>query len=154
MFTSLTNINQASYLYLLKATAISIIPALFIALGFSIAITPTSTLKFDASPLQLVIILVIFVPLIETFLLVYLIKTLNKFLSNKQYIAITAAVIWAFLHGLKAIEWGFIIAWSFYVFSISFLTWQKRSTKQGFIMSLSIHALQNLFVACGLILLG
>ena len=83
-------------------------------------------------------------PLIETFLLGALIRFLAKFLSNNYAIAAISALSWGLLHALLAPLWFFGTVWSFFVFSLMYLKWLTRSSRDAFKAAAAAHVLVNL----------
>jgi hypothetical protein len=52
-------------------------------------------------------------------------------------------VIWAFFHSLAKPVWGLQIFWTFYIFSICYLAWQKRSAWHALGVTTLLHGLHN-----------
>lgn len=159
MLSTLTNTQQPLYTYIGKAFIASIVPALSIALCMFLIVFellnipfPTET-SINDSPMELIILLGIVTPFVETVIMCIFISVLSKFSHNKQHIAIMSAIIWAVLHSIKIITWGFVVAWSFYVFSLAYLTWREQSPRKGFFIAFMLHALQNIFVGIWLIII-
>ena len=87
--------------------------------------------------------LVVFAPLVETAILVVVLRVLSKLPLQPLAVAALAAVLWGGLHGLVFPLWFFGTVWSFFVFSCAYLSWQTHSTKYGFWAAALPHALLN-----------
>jgi membrane protease YdiL (CAAX protease family) len=55
-----------------------------------------------------------------------------------------SSVGWGIAHSLQSPPWGLVIWWPFLIFSITFLTWRRRSLGVAFALPMLVHALQNL----------
>lgn len=97
------------------------------------------------TPFQTVVTVIVG-PLIETLLLGGMLRLLRKRVESPIRLAAVAAVCWGVLHGLAAPMWFFGSAWSFFVFSAGYLSWQKRSWAASITAAGVPHALVNLTV--------
>lgn len=147
LISTLTNTVQNPIIYAVKAACISIIPALVIA---SVLLTSTSLDLSEAEPSSTGFMLffsqVIFAPVVETFVQLIVIILLLKIIKEKALIIFISAFLWAFIHALIAPLWGLTIFWSFIILSIVCLEYLKYSPTRAFIMTASVHLLQNLFI--------
>ena len=89
------------------------------------------------------LLIVVVSPVIETLLMVLIFWILEQFLSKEVHLAIGSAVVWGVVHSLLEPRWGFVICWPFFVFSCAYLTWRRQSRTKAFLVTSSIHALQN-----------
>jgi hypothetical protein len=62
-------------------------------------------------------------------------------------VAFLSAFTWACLHSLAAPTWGFSVFWPFFVFSVAFLEWEKKSKLKAICIVTLIHLCQNLIPA-------
>jgi len=83
-------------------------------------------------------------PIIETMLLALGLSIISKFVKNPVAVAATSALLWGALHGLQAPLWFFGTAWSFYVFSASFMARRELSFRAAFIAAAVPHGFQNI----------
>lgn len=54
-----------------------------------------------------------------------------------------SALLWALLHSISVPIWGLGVFWPFFVFSICYLNWEKKSQLDAIRMTASLHALHN-----------
>jgi hypothetical protein len=83
-------------------------------------------------------------PILETFAMGVIIWVLRRFMTRTEYIPWVTALICAGLHSLAKPLWGIEIFWSFVIFSLCYVTWEKKSLAQAFCMTAVLHALHNL----------
>ena len=88
--------------------------------------------------------MVIFAPVVETFLLSGLLAFLSMLNKSILVMATISACIWGVLHGLIAPVLFVGSAFPFFVFSCAYLTWRPRSYWHGFAAAALPHAMQNL----------
>lgn len=89
---------------------------------------------------------VAFAPVVETYLLAFVLLVLLKLGCGRPFAAIVSALLWGALHATLGPLWFFGTVWSFFVFSCAFLGWRERSFKQAFAAAAVPHALINLVV--------
>lgn len=132
--------------YILRTGFISLIPSLIVALilGLSGAITEDTGPEFKGSALGLLITLVIIGPLLETLLMGGGLWILSFITKQQVLLALISAFIWAVMHSLFVLAWGFVIIWPFFVFSCSYLAWRKRSWWHAILVTSCVHAFQNI----------
>ena len=131
--------------YILRAGLISLVPSLVIAviLGLSGVITEDTGPEFEGSALGLLFTLVIIGPLLETLLMAGGLWILSFITKRQILLVIISAFIWAVLHSLFVLAWGFVIIWPFFVFSCSYLAWRKHSWWRAILVTSCVHAFQN-----------
>lgn len=83
-------------------------------------------------------------PLAETLLMAPILRILG-WMSSKLFIqAIASAFVWGILHSSGGIPvWGLFIFWPFFVFSVAFLVWKRKSWWRAFAVVAALHALHN-----------
>lgn len=145
-------------LYVPLATAVAMIPSIALA-----AITIRVALWFDpdffssrpAPPpetLFTVLISSVPVPLVETWIVLWIIRKVRRFAHRPVSIAACTAVICAAAHELAIPLWFFGTVWSFFVFSYGFLVWQPYSSRHAFFAMFLPHALLNFLVGLSMII--
>lgn len=137
--------------YIWRAALISFIPSLLMGIVVS-GFAPDNGPTFEGSTLSILLGVVLFSPFIETLLMIPIFWVIKRFTQNLIWIAICSALTWAALHSLAAPAWGFSIVWAFFVFSLSFLVWDKKSRKHAILVTTSIHMCQNLIPALAIIM--
>src|SRR6266705_301091 len=83
-------------------------------------------------------------PLVETFAMAVIIWVLRRIVRRTEYLPLVTALICAGLHSLAKPLWGIEIFWSFVIFSLCYVTWEKKSVLQAFWLTAILHALHNL----------
>jgi hypothetical protein len=90
-----------------------------------------------------IFMLVVFAPVIETFIMGGVLLVLLRLVSAPIAVLISSAG-WGIAHSLATPTWGLVIWWPFLVFSALFVTWRQRSLALAFAMPMLAHALHNL----------
>jgi hypothetical protein len=96
--------------------------------------------------------LIFIAPLVETFILIGLLKVLLKAPLNDRYICVISALFWGGVHGLFIPISFFGTVWNFYIFSHCYLTWIDKSKKEAYFAALFPHMIINSVVALVLFL--
>jgi len=65
-------------------------------------------------------------------------------MPRPAYVPWVAALVCAGLHSLRAPWWGLEVFWSFVIFALCYLAWERKSVLQAFWMTVILHALHNL----------
>jgi len=143
MFKFLFDVEQGKVLYIFKSLLLVLVCAYPISflmrMLFPNVIIPDIPTEF---PLNLVTVIV--GPLIETLLMLVIFKVISYFTNNLIYSCLISALTWAILHSLSAPIHGVVIFLSFFVFSIAFKVWEKVSRDLAFVITATIHMLNNL----------
>jgi hypothetical protein len=87
---------------------------------------------------------VAFAPLVETLLLGALLWVLSLMSRRPRFVAVASSLLWGALHGAFGLIWFFGTAWSFYIFSVSYLAWRPQGWRHAFVAAALPHALINL----------
>ncbi len=135
--------------YVLRTGLISLLPSLAIAfvLGICGVITEETGPAFEASPLELIVLMVIVCPPIETLLMGLVLRILSLITKRCIPLAAMSAFVWACLHSIAAPAWGLGVIWPFFVFSCSYLAWRQRGWWRAILVTSCVHAFQNLLPA-------
>jgi hypothetical protein len=88
---------------------------------------------------------VLFAPIVETMLLAFGLRILSRIAKRTVPLAVLSALIWGAIHGLLAATRFAGTAWSFFIFSIAYLTWRDLGRTRAFAACAIPHALLNLF---------
>ena len=89
---------------------------------------------------------VVFAPIVETLVLAVLLRVLFALTPRKILVVSASALLWGCLHASLGVLAFFGTAWSFFVFSCTFLVWRKKSFPDAFIAAAAPHALVNFTV--------
>ena len=87
---------------------------------------------------------VMFAPVVETALLGAGLGLLSRWTQNRLIIVTASALVWGGLHATTGILRLLPAAWSFFVFSCSYLVWRKSSQRDAFVAAAVPHGLINL----------
>lgn len=85
-------------------------------------------------------------PILETFLLAFIIFLIQKFVSSIYVVSFISACVWGMMHGYSEVGKFFGTIWSFYLFSLSYLWWKKRSLANGLYVACLAHIVLNSIV--------
>ncbi|RJQ56593.1 MAG: hypothetical protein C4521_00210 [Actinobacteria bacterium] len=83
-------------------------------------------------------------PFIETLMMIPILALLRRAIPGEPLIAAASALVWAGLHSLLAPAWGLGVVWGFFVFSMCFIAWRKRSLGNAILMTSTLHLAHNL----------
>lgn len=136
--------------YIIRAWLLSLIPSL--AIGIAIAALgglngqePIGTKLGNPGPGELLFLLLVFAPVVETFLLAGILWLLRRLVTRRVYpLAALSALVWAVLHIPNGVVIPFVIAWPFFVFSCAYIAWRPRAWWRAIFVTATVHLLQNL----------
>ena len=132
---------------------IAFIPSALISLALNLVFRPEAPMDLGELSIPLVLSLVLLAPLLETLIMWPIVSIIQRFIPGQAVVtAIVSAAVWGIFHGIQAPVWGLTVAWSFFIFSLCFVTWKKLSVFWAIGYVTSIHAMQNL-LAVGYILM-
>ena len=99
--------------------------------------------EFNIGGVTALFLLVIFAPIVESFIMAGLVLLFLRFVRPSIAILASAAS-WGIAHSLAAPAWGLVIWWPFLIFSTLFVVWRQRGFLAGVGVAAAAHALQNL----------
>lgn len=155
---SIISILQSSdkplWQYIPVAVLLSIVPAYLISITIFTFFPNIEQVAQEFGGILGIFSIAVLAPLIESIMMLPLLILLQKLTGNRWIIsAIVSALIWAALHSIFNMVWGFQIVWSFFIFSIVMLTWLKKSKMVAVAVTAWVHAIQNL-IGVGLLYFG
>ena len=139
-FLSRTDLPARTYVW--RAAVIAFIPSIMISIVVTLAL-PHKSPTFDGPVAFVVFSMLILSPWIETLLMWPILWVLKRFTRNQLSIALGSMAVWAILHSLASPAWGLIIAWPFFIFSVCFLEWEKKSKIKAIVVTALVHTCQN-----------
>lgn len=157
----LRNTDQPMLSYVWRAWLIILLPVVVMTTAKSLLELPgpdvesSSLLNSDQSLRWSFLVPAGFVcPWVETLLMWPILWTLKRVMGNQKIfgIALVSAVIFGCLHGLSGISWGLTATWGFFVFSLCFLEWEKKSRYAAILVTGSVHTVNNLGVVLVILL--
>ncbi len=137
--------------YVWKAALIALVPSLIVGTLVALAM-PDKGPSFDGPVVMVVLGLLVLSPWVETLLMWPILWILKRLFRKLHAVALASAVIWGLLHSLMAPAWGLVILWVFFVFSVCFLEWEKKSKGKAIVATASVHMCQNLIPALAILL--
>lgn len=143
MLRFLTDTEQPITRYVPRAALLTLVPAML--LGFLVgALIPDGAPEFGAEGWPLFIGVVFFSPVIETLMMGLVFWPIRRVTPRLLNRAVLSAIVWALLHSAAAPAWGLVVLWPFFVFSLCFLSWEKRGTARALLVTGLVHATHNL----------
>ncbi|HPA18506.1 MAG TPA: hypothetical protein PLU30_12220 [Verrucomicrobiae bacterium] len=148
ILSALSDTDQPLIGYAFKAALISVVPSLVV--GFvALPLLPGTPL-----PIQLDIhtgpmlfgIAVLVSPWLETLLMWPVLWLLGRLTRNPIHQALMSTAFWALLHAIRRPARALCVAWGFFVFSVCFLAWKRRSTGSALLATGFTHSFDNLFI--------
>lgn len=145
IFRSLRNTDQPVASYVWRAWLISSIPSLVIVtiVVIALGLQPFRAREPEESLIFEVFGIVLLSPWVETFLMWPIFAILKRFTQNILRLALGSALIWGAFHSLATPMWGLSAFWPFFVFSLCFLEWEKKSKAEAIIVTALVHMCQN-----------
>lgn len=139
----LSDTQQPILSYVWKATLLALIPSLVIGVGVALAF-PGNVPPLSGSNASVICGALIVSPWLETFLMWPVLSLIKRVAVKSTHIAVASAILWGLLHSLAAPVWGLGVLWPFFVFSICFLEWEKKSKRRAIGVTALVHTGQNL----------
>lgn len=141
----LRNTDQPILRYVWRAWLIAFIPSIVVS---TLATAVFAMLGYedrlpDMSPMFFLIVGVIIAPWVETVFMGCILGVLKLIIKNTLWVCLVSAVIWGVLHGLQSIGQGLAVTWVFFVLSLSFMEWWKKSKTKAICAAALIHTCQN-----------
>jgi membrane protease YdiL (CAAX protease family) len=128
--------------YVVKAWLLTLLPSLALAGLLQLVAPDAPQPDFGGTGIAIFLLLVLFAPVLETFLMMPPLLLLNRFFGEGPAI-IGSGLLWGLAHSWAVAIWGLVVWWPFLVFSAIILAWRKRSLATGMVLVICIHALQN-----------
>lgn len=88
-------------------------------------------------------VMCIAVPVIETAGLAVVLEIARRFIRSTSATALFAALLAAALHSWAQPLWGPLVAWTFFLQSLCYLTWRPRHSTVALGLTLALHASHN-----------
>jgi membrane protease YdiL (CAAX protease family) len=142
--------RQPTALYVLKAWLLVFLPSASLAVAVSLTAAHPPSPDFGGTGPVVFAMLVLFAPVVETFLMVPAVLLLDRFFGP-AVAAIGSAVLWGALHSAAEPLWGLIVWWPFLIFSTILLVWKERGLAAAMLVVIAVHAMQNGLAGLGLL---
>ena len=141
---SLSDSNQSKAAYLGRALLADLPVSYAVGLALTLITGIHAPRPSTADLPRLFLGLCVVAPIAETFGMAVIIWLLRFVLRRTEYVPWVTALIWAGLHSLSKPLWGIEIFWSFVIFSLCYMAWEKKSVLQAFWLTVILHSLHNL----------
>jgi len=135
--------------YVWRVCLIALLPSLAISAVVTLAF-PNTPPPLEGPAVVMVVGVLLFSPWLETLMMWPVLWVLQRCFRSTLVAAAASAVGWAVLHSLAAPTWGLVVAWPFFVFSVCFLEWRKKSTARAIVATALVHMGQNVLPAIAL----
>lgn len=153
LLRSLFDTGQNKFAYLGKALLLDLPLGLTVGAIIGLLSSEPGPDFSKYGPVALLFLLCVVAPLVETGMMLLIFGVFRWFTKREEILVALSAFVWALLHSTSHRLSGLGVFWPFFLFSICYLNWEKRSRSHGFLMTAAFHALHNLFLA-SLLLLG
>ncbi|MDP5460456.1 hypothetical protein [Alishewanella sp. SMS8] len=132
---------------------------LVLVIGLPLAITLTALFpnvnqladSFDFSDRKFIFKLLA-APIVETMMMGLIFLLIRIFTKRLLVTCAVSAGIWAVLHGVSFPIQGVVNFFSFFIYSLGYLVWLKKSFHEAFLITISIHMFNNAFVLIFIVL--
>lgn len=149
------NVNQPWWRYVPYTFLIAFIPSMLISVALGLIVPMSSSVNFGKLTIGLILSLVLLAPLLETLIMWPVISGIQRIgVKRPIVVAAISALVWAVFHSLQTPVWGLTVGWSFFIFSLCFVSWKTVSNMKAYLMTFSIHAMQNSLAVGYLLLRG
>ena len=145
----LRNTDQGIARYILWALIIDFIPTALIlaAVVFTELLLELPDASGESLPSLNVETACLLSPLLETLLLGLTLAFLKLFVRETLWVAALSAIIWGILHGVtNEPDQVFTVTWSFFVYSLCFLEWTKKSVVRAIVVTALLHSCSNVLL--------
>lgn len=137
----LLDTKQPEWMYILKALA-TVVPVSLVMGVILDYLFPNIEPPFELDA-KFLIYAMISAPIYETFIMIPILAIIKKFTDHTVKIALVSAVIWGVIHGVSYLPQGFGVLFSFFVFSLVFLSWDAVERVKAIYITMVLHALMN-----------
>jgi membrane protease YdiL (CAAX protease family) len=147
LLSTLRNTDQPILSYVWRAWLIALVPALFIGaittgLGMSGGQVPDWLPRVRVSLLFLPFVALLIAPWTETLLMWPVLAILKRTIKKTLLVLGASGLIFGLLHW-PAPGWGAPQMWAFFVYSLCFLEWEKKSKTRAIIVTALVHTCYN-----------
>lgn len=148
VLSALRNTDLPIPVYLWNAWLIDVIPAIPIVV-IVIALFGTRLPADDPLVPSLMTLtffweLVVKAPWTETLIMWPILFLLRLILGNTILVPVASGLIWGNLHAFGGEQWGVSQTWSFFILSVCFLEWEKKSKGLAILVTGLLHMWANL----------
>lgn len=142
----LRNTDQPILSYVWRAWLVALIPSLLISaiISCAFAVLGYEDTFPDMSLMAFFIGGVLIAPWVETVLMWWGLAILKRIFRKTLWVCLASAIVWGALHARQpGFGLGLPAAWLFFVFSLCFLEWEKKSKAKAIKVTALIHMCQN-----------
>jgi hypothetical protein len=145
----LRNTDRPIPVYVWHAWLIDLVPCIIVVLPLLVLLGPRHSAPAD-SLLPFLITprwfweAVVKAPWTETLIMWPILFVLRLILGNTMWVPVASGLIWGNLHAFGGYQWGVSQIWSFFVLSVCFLEWEKRSKALAILVTGLLHMWNNL----------
>ena len=122
------DVKQPWWRYIPCTFLIAFIPSTLISIALGLIVPESSSVKFGKLTVGLILSLALIAPLLETLIMWPVISGIQRIgVKRPIIVAGISALVWAVFHSLQTPVWGLTIGWSFFIFSLCFVSWKTVS---------------------------
>jgi hypothetical protein len=81
---------------------------------------------------------------VETLVMWPILSLLKRALGTSIWVPVASGLIWGGIHVATGPQWGVSQAWAFFVFSMCFLAWEKKSKGHAVLVTGLVHLFDNM----------
>ena len=133
---------EAPFAYVAKAWPLVLLPSMLLSALVNFALPAAEAPGISVATPQLIAMLVLGAPLIETLIMLVPLLILAR-LFGPMPAAVLSAIGWGIAHSLAAPIWGLVVWWPFLIFSIALLVWRQRSLMAGYFIVSAIYMISE-----------
>lgn len=149
IFRPLRNTDQPKLSYVWRAWLITFVPSPVIGgiLWFTLGLPSNQGMLPNESLLRFFSGMLLLSPWGETLLMWPILFMLKRAFQNIYRIALASAAFWGVLHGMFGLATGLGATWPFFILSLCFLEWEKKSKGSAIVVTASVHRCFNIVPA-------
>ncbi|MCA8900039.1 MAG: hypothetical protein KDA53_02190 [Hyphomonas sp.] len=145
MLDYLTRTDGSPLAYLAKAWGTVVAGTIVMILAASLFLHDPPPSEDEAADGAVTFILLVVWPIIATGLVFAAVSVARRFAPTYWHAAAGSALVFALIFGmLGGPIVGVVYAWPFFVYCVTFLAWQLKSTLHAWVMTTALHAAVNL----------
>jgi hypothetical protein len=144
----MTDTDGSPIVYLLKALGVVVVGTIALTLVMLIMFPPAEDVAAtDPASVPLFGLLIAW-PIVSTLFIWFILANTRRIAPTYWHAAAGVALIIAIVFSLIAgIDTAVVVAWPFFIYSLTFLAWQLKSNLYGFGMCAALQGLVNLLPA-------
>ena len=158
VLSALRNTDRPILVYVWQAWLIDCIPSILIGAPVLALLGPRLPAADDIPLAALVTsprfgVMLVLSAWTETLVMWPILFLLGRTLGNTIWVPVVSGLIWAAIHASGGAQWGVSKIWSFFVLSVCFLEWERKSKGLAILVTGLVHMYGNIIAFLLLFLL-